>query len=88
MDNLSKVQLNGYKNYTFLETGNINILISVPHNGNLKPADIPDRNETSMNSDLNTFRIANGLLSELQRLFFQEKGLDVRPFLVANNLHR
>jgi hypothetical protein len=33
----------GTKNYTVLEVGNINLLLSIPHDGNLKPTNIKDR---------------------------------------------
>lgn len=82
------IAINGYKNYTTLETGNINIIISVPHNGNLKPTNIPDRVDANVANDLNTRRLANVLRSELQRLFWVENGLTATPFLIANNLHR
>lgn len=35
--------ISGYKYYTNLEVGNVNILLSAPHNGELKPSDIADR---------------------------------------------
>lgn len=71
-----------------METGNINILISVPHNGNLKPDDIADRNDSKALSDAFTRRLAYELRKELERLFLFEKNLVAVPFLVANNLHR
>lgn len=78
----------GYKNYTGMETGTVNILISVPHNGNFKPSDIPDRVDTSLLSDTNTRRLANVLRDELQKLFWNFKGKIAIPFLVFNYLHR
>lgn len=86
-DGLTTV-INGYNNYTTLETGNINILISVPHNGKLKPTNIPDRVDNCISSDVNTRILVNTLRSELKRLFWEEKSIDAMPFLIANNLHR
>lgn len=79
--------MTGYKNYTGISTGNINILIIVPHDGNILPDDIPDRNDGSMPIDTNTRRLADGIRAELERLFFN-KGINAQPFIIYNNLHR
>ncbi|CAF0770569.1 unnamed protein product [Brachionus calyciflorus] len=75
----------GSKGYTEFKTGNINILISIPHDGGLKPVSIIDRpkeiNDT-MPRDLNTRPFAEELAAELNRLTFKT------PFMVFNNLHR
>ena len=83
--------VNGYKNYTQLEMGNINILISIPHDGSLKPADIPDRETDALGnlkSDLNTRKIGQVIRDELMILFLTRVGMNVRPFVIYNNLHR
>ena len=83
--------INGYKNYTQLEMGNINILISIPHDGSLKPADIPDRDSDALGnlkSDLNTRKFGQVVRDELMILFLTRVGMNVRPFVIYNNLHR
>ncbi|RMZ94851.1 pglyrp1 isoform X3 [Brachionus plicatilis] len=75
----------GHKKYTEFEIGNLNILISVPHGGNLFPDQIPDRTEDGLGNfkgDYNTRPFGEELSTQLHGLFGQ------KPFMVYNNLHR
>ncbi|RNA41586.1 pglyrp1 isoform X3 [Brachionus plicatilis] len=76
--------ISGNKGYTEFEIGNLNVLISVPHDGDLLPNEIADRNEEDggLVIDYNTRRFAKQLNSELFSL------LGKKPFMVLNNLHR
>ena len=83
--------INGYKNYTQLEVGNINLLISVPHDGYLKPENINNRTNDSLGNllnDLNTRKIAQTIRDELMILFLVRNGINARPYVIYNNLHR
>lgn len=80
--------LSGYKGYTQLDLGNINVLISVPHDGYLRPKDISDRNEANIVTDYNTRKFADVLKTELSDLFFSRRGIKASPFIIYNNLHR
>lgn len=74
-----------------MEVGNMNILISVPHDGPLKPDDIHDREKDSngnYKNDSNTRKVARVLREELSRLFSKDKDLPLLPFVIYNNLHR
>ncbi len=79
--------INGYKNYTQLEVGNINLFISIPHDGTLKPSNIRDRTVDTV-IDYNTQNFGKALRSELISLFKTKKGMDVRPYVLYTNLHR
>jgi len=60
------------KRYTEIDLGNLNILISVPHDGPLKPPGIQDREKDqngNFKNDLNTRKIAKILRDELTALF-------------------
>jgi len=81
----------GQKSYTQLEPGNVNILISTPHDGQLQPATITTRTNDVLGNlvgDTNTGLIARAIRDELQRLFLVNKNVVARPYLVANNLVR
>lgn len=85
------VVINGYKDYTQLHVGNLNIFISVPHGGSLMPSSISNRTNDAignMKQDLNTQAFGEALRTELQSLFQAKNGLDVQPFLLYNQLHR
>jgi len=76
----------GYLNYTEYHVGNVNIMISIPHDGYLKPKNIPDRTSTDAGIiDYNTWKLGTMIVDELVKLFGQE---NKRPHLVVNNLHR
>jgi hypothetical protein len=80
--------LYGYMNYTQLEIGNINLLLSIPHNGNLKPTSIKDRTGTDIVIDYNTRPFGEVLKNELNVLLSAKFGRPVKIFVVINNLHR
>ena len=77
----------GYKNYTVLEVGNINHLLSIPHDGNLKPSNIRDRTVDTV-IDYNTQNFGKAIRDELIYLFKTKKNIDARPYVVYTNLHR
>jgi hypothetical protein len=82
--------VNGYKNYTEMHLGNVNILISIPHDGWLRPTHITDRVDVlgNLKRDLNTRRFGLTLSEELGSLFLSKTGTTALPFVVMNNLHR
>ena len=80
--------LHGFKGYTQLELGNINILISVPHDGYLRPGDVKNRTESNIVIDYNTRKFADVLREELTILFKNKRAIQAQPFIVYNNLHR
>lgn len=81
----------GYKNYTELEIGNLNILLSVPHDGSLRPNEIPNRDKDlngNLKNDKNTRKFTKKLKNELEILFSNQYGVEFAPFAIYNNLHR
>ena len=83
--------IDGYKNYTQLEIGNINLLISIPHEGYLRPEEINNRTNDALGNllnDLNTRKIGQIIRDELMILFLANKGINARPYVIYNNLHR
>jgi len=64
--------------------GNMPLVISIPHDGNLKPKDVPERPcvNCAKNRDIYTMEI--GL--EIRKVIFQNTGL--YPYIIINNLHR
>lgn len=62
--------------------GQLPIIISAGHGGNLQPSQIPDRTFGTTVQDLNTEDLARRIAAELQRLTGQ------RPHLVISHLHR
>ena len=80
----------GFNNYTRLTMGNINIILSAPHEGYSRPDEIPDRTSDKLGnvlSDLRTSLIAEIVSEELTHLFSQI-GIKATPFLIVNYLHR
>jgi hypothetical protein len=75
-----------------MELGNMNILISVPHDGQLKPSTIRDRacdQIGNLKNDINTRKFAEVLKDELISLFLAKNGTSFFiPFTIYNNLHR
>lgn len=78
-----------------MELGNVNILISVPHDGQLKPESIQDRSKKSIRekgllilNDTNTRQFSQIMKKELSTLFSVNKKIKVSPFVIFNNLHR
>jgi hypothetical protein len=81
---MSKIRY-GTNRYIEYHYGNINILLTVPHDGELKPASISTRIRDpicNMRRDKNTRTIALHIGDVL------EKELNGRPFVLINNLHR
>lgn len=82
---ISTAQIYGNNNYTVFYSGNVNILISIPHDGPLLPSDITNRTSDSAGNlvtDYNTRKLGLFLRDELAKL------LGKTPFAVVNNLHR
>lgn len=79
--------LKGHNEYTGIVLGDMNILISAPHGGLLKPDNIEDRTATNY-GDYNTLKFAHELRKKIENKF-QAAGLTKHsPFLVYNELHR
>lgn len=77
----------GTNQYIELEPGNINILLTVPHNGHLSPENLPNRTQESP-VDSNTRKIAEVFRDELSSILSPKLGYTVKPFIVYNNLRR
>jgi hypothetical protein len=77
----------GDKQYIQSELGNINILLSVPHDGYMSPSSIPNRTAYSP-IDYNTRVFAQLVRNELSVLFSKHPTYVAKPFVVYNNLHR
>ena len=75
-------------NYTEFHSGNVNIMLSVPHDGQLRPATITNRTADSSNNllgDYNTRKLGLLIRSRLSQLL---TGANRMPFMIFNNLHR
>ena len=84
-------EINGYKNYTSVSLGNINILLTAPHGGYLEPNDIASRTSDALGNlvgDYNTKALSFLIKEHLQQLFKEKQNLDVTPFLVYSDLTR
>ena len=87
-----------YKEYNTYEPGNMNILISSPHGGDLAPTDIPDRQSVTdegvilkdyaIDNDANTKNMAKAIRDALVLLFKERNNIDARPHLLNTNLRR
>jgi hypothetical protein len=71
-------------NYIEYIAGNTPFIVSVPHGGDLKPSDIPDRNcaNCTIVKDGNTQELAR----EIANAFFKQTGC--YPHVIINRLHR
>ena len=74
------------KNYTEFTFGNVNLLISIPHDGNLKPTTIADRDTAG--NDVYARNFSQVVVNELTRLFSLKYGQPLSPFTIYNNLDR
>lgn len=86
-----RLNIKNFERYTEIDLGNLNILISVPHDGPLKPPGIQDREKDqngNFKNDLNTRKIAKILRDELTALFLNHTRTQAMPFVIYNNLHR
>ncbi len=74
----------GANNYTEYHTGNLPIIISVPHGGNLTPSTIPDRtcNSAVTVTDANTIELAQ----QIDLAFVKATGC--HPHIIYCNLKR
>jgi len=70
---------NGYIEYV---PGNMPIIISAPHGGNLRPDEIPDRTWGMLLGDPNSIEYAREVVAYIQQW------TDRRPHLIINHLHR
>lgn len=70
---------NGYVEYI---AGDLPIIISSPHGGALRPAEIPDRSSAARDADINTDDVARRIAAALTSLTGR------RPHLVLQQLHR
>ena len=88
---LGQAQIYGSNGYTTFMQGNINIMLSVPHDGWLKPTSIPNRTCDPLGNlmrDTNTKNFTLVLVQELSSLLSAQYGFAATPFVVFNNLHR
>jgi hypothetical protein len=74
------------KNYTEFTFGTMNLLISVAHDGTLKPSSIADRDTAG--NDVGTRSFAQSVIKELTSLFSAKYGKSLAPFTIFNNLDR
>jgi hypothetical protein len=72
------------KDYIEYIPGNMPLIISIPHDGNLKPNDIPPRPCKNCAKNRDVYTIEIGL--EIRKIIFREIGL--YPYIIINNLHR
>ena len=72
----------GTKNYIELAPGDLPLVISAPHGGGLKPADIKDRTFGKVVRDGNTGELSRALCEEIHALY------GGRPHLIVCHLHR
>ncbi|WP_461532966.1 hypothetical protein [Sinomicrobium sp.] len=71
-------------NWTEVVVGNIPLVISVPHGGNLKPSNIPDRtcNNPTTITDANTRELARAIEQEFISKY------NIRPYIIFCHLQR
>jgi hypothetical protein len=74
----------GTKGYIKVLTGNMPLVISIPHGGYLLPDEIPDRpcENCAKNQDVYTIEIGYGIRDAI----YKKTGF--YPFVIINNLHR
>ena len=82
-----ETELKGLKDYTGIFLGDLNILITAPHGGLLKPADIQSRTEKTL-GDSNTLNLAIELKNQLSSIFKSNGFINNQPFLAYNKLNR
>ena len=68
--------------FVMIRTGELPIIIGVPHDGQVLPSNIPDRAYGTMTNDYSTYEMAWLIYDELENLTGQH------PHLVINNLAR
>jgi hypothetical protein len=72
----------GRNNYIEYVPGNMPIIISAPHGGNLRPAEIPDRTWGMLLGDPNSIEYAREVADYIQQWTGR------RPHIIINHLHR
>ncbi len=72
----------GHSNYVEYLAGDLPLIISAPHGGSLKPAELPDRAQGEFTSDANTELLAR----TLHQVFYQRFGR--RPHVIICRLER
>ncbi len=72
----------GENNYIEYLAGDLPIILSAPHGGLLKPADIPDRTYGTTGRDLNTQELARSIQSAIHNRTGRY------PHIIINRLHR
>lgn len=80
--------IHGTNKYVEFYTGNIALIISVPHGGSLQPISISNRTDDTagnIRAGSNTIEIAKVIRNTLKRVLSK---LNRVPFMVVNNLHR
>ena len=73
---------NGRNNYITYIPGNIPMILSISHGGNIYPEEIPDRSYGTFVTDSNTIELGMSISNQ----FFQK--FNVRPYMIINNLDR
>ena len=73
---------NGRNSYISYQPGNIPVILSIPHGGEISPSEISDRTYGVSVTDSNTIELG---IAISDYLFSQH---NVRPYLVINNLKR
>ncbi|UJR33999.1 hypothetical protein I4U23_021413 [Adineta vaga] len=96
MEDKSFEYLNGYRSCCkYYLNGNVNIILSAPHGGNLLPDDVPDRTEgicvdkseirrykTSVLRDSRTDDFTENVANELMKKW------NIKPFIIIGKWHR
>ena len=72
----------GRNNYINYYPGNIPIVLSIPHGGELTPFEISDRTYGVSVTDSNTIELGSSISDYMYEIF------NVRPYLIINNLKR
>lgn len=74
----------GLENWTEVVVGDMPLVISVPHGGNVRPEGVPDRTcpDVTTVRDLNTIELARAISEEFLKTYGK------RPYLVINHLAR
>jgi hypothetical protein len=86
----SVVTISSSNGYSSVDLGTINIILTVPHDGTVKPAGWPDRTDELGNilRDVSTRNFTQVVSDELAMLFLNKTKYAYRPFVVYNNIHR
>ena len=83
-DSIPGIILKGTNDYVEFFSGNMPLVISIPHGGYMLPDEIPERPCVDCAKHQDTFTIEIGLA--LREALFKKTGF--YPFVIINNLHR